>query len=186
MEVGGQQRVMRLVFTGLIHDPETECREWFTAINGYPPERTETTAVHLDEPAQTRQPEQIPARPEVSEQPVVQPPPVYVQPPAEVSPPAPSPAAVPPVPEPVVPESVPLPVSPSPGPLTREAVRTTQVSEGSVHIVVEKPDLSPLHVRPKPPGDGGSGTKTFRYCIHCGARTPSHARFCQVCGNSQT
>ncbi|HPP79237.1 hypothetical protein, partial [Methanospirillum sp.] len=38
MEVGGQTRLMKLVFTGLIAEPETECREWFAAINGYPPE----------------------------------------------------------------------------------------------------------------------------------------------------
>jgi len=38
MEVGGQTRLMKLVFTGLIDEPETECREWFAAINGYPPE----------------------------------------------------------------------------------------------------------------------------------------------------
>jgi hypothetical protein len=38
MEVGGQTRIMKLIFTGLIAEPETECREWFAAINGYPPE----------------------------------------------------------------------------------------------------------------------------------------------------
>lgn len=37
MEVGGQYRVMRFIFTGLITEPETECREWYTAINGHPP-----------------------------------------------------------------------------------------------------------------------------------------------------
>jgi hypothetical protein len=36
--VGGQTRLMKLRFTGLIAVPEMNCREWFAAINGYPPE----------------------------------------------------------------------------------------------------------------------------------------------------
>ena len=57
MEVGGQHRVMRLVFTGLINEPDTECREWFTAINGYPPERAEPPEIRLDEPVPSPSPE---------------------------------------------------------------------------------------------------------------------------------
>jgi hypothetical protein len=50
MEVGGQSRVMHLVFTGLIEAPDSECREWFTAINGYPPEQAVVPEIRLDEP----------------------------------------------------------------------------------------------------------------------------------------
>ena len=61
MEVGGQTRLMKLVFTGIIDEPETECREWFTAINGYPPEpqmvpelKFEVPPIPVQEPAQAK------------------------------------------------------------------------------------------------------------------------------------
>jgi len=69
MEVGGQNRVMRLVFTGLILEPETECREWFTAINGYPPERAEAPEIHLDEPADAPKEEISQKKPDIVEKP---------------------------------------------------------------------------------------------------------------------
>ena len=62
MEIGEQSRIMRLVFTGLIEEPDSECREWFTAINGFPPERLEQL-----EPAKPEEKakESVPAAPEV-------------------------------------------------------------------------------------------------------------------------
>lgn len=83
MEVGGQTRLMILVFTGLITEPETECREWFAAINGYSPEPE-------PEPEQHVQP---------------QAPQVPVPPPVQ----APSPETVVQVPAPIIDAEVPLP-----------------------------------------------------------------------------
>jgi len=99
MEVGGQTRLMKLVFTGLIDEPETECREWFAAINGYPPEPLEITEP-AHEPVQT--PVTVPTPPPVpvSSPPAQEPSPIIDA--EEVSPP---PAPVPPV----VPVSVPAP-----------------------------------------------------------------------------
>jgi hypothetical protein len=36
--IEGQVRSMRLLFTGLIEDPDDEARAWYTSINGHPPE----------------------------------------------------------------------------------------------------------------------------------------------------
>lgn len=44
VRIEGQVRHMRLLFTGLIENPENEARAWYTTINGYPPE-TETEAL---------------------------------------------------------------------------------------------------------------------------------------------
>ena len=256
MEVGGQQRIMRLVFTGLINEPESECREWYTAINGYPPERIEQPEINLSEPAPVPREEQVPVFTGTSETPAAQsapaphlpptppirnepeivlPPPEPVsisQPPMQApvpvsSPPEPVSIPQPPVQAPVPvssppePVSIPQPPAPAPVPVSsppepvsipqpsvQQATRITlapipvqtptqkvtrkeesyiPVSEGSVRVMIEKPDISPLQVHPKPAGEGGSrGAKSFKYCIHCGARTPSHARFCQACGNTQT
>jgi len=225
MEVGDQQRVMRLVFTGLINEPDTECREWYTAINGFPPERIEKVEVHLDEPAQVVQPEQrIPVQnpPPVTEVPLA-PPVVPVSepaPPAEPAPPVREPepvpvaqpprvAAAPPQPSrdpanPVHQETPPTPaspvrtpvssppsrviVSPPPQPVRQKTsvpVAKARDLEGSLRIVIEKPAISPIRVNPGPSSDGGAGTRSFSHCIHCGARTPSQGRYCQVCGRSQ-
>lgn len=84
MEVGGQTRLMKLVFTGLIAEPETECREWFAAINGYPPE-----------PELNQEPE-LPVAPEPTPEPI----PVSLSPPGTAGPlPVPAPA---PVPSPII------------------------------------------------------------------------------------
>jgi len=104
MEVGGQTRLMKLVFTGLITEPETECREWFAAINGYSPE-----PVTIPEP----EPQVVP-----------EPAPIPVSPPASPIPapiPVPSPIidaeAVSPAPkEEVIQEQIPEPVKQVPAP----------------------------------------------------------------------
>lgn len=224
MEVSGQSRVMRLVFTGLISEPETECREWFTAINGFPPERAEQPEIRLDEPAgvpavepaptpaplPVPQPEPVPApvqvplvTPVAPPQPVVQAP-LYVQPPpVEVATPAvplvvksvpiPAPVAVPiPVPAPVQsvapvyspPVSAPVPQI---HPVARRPIPTSPPAEGSVRILIEKPDISPVQIHPEPARDNHSrGLKSWKHCIHCGVKIPSQSRFCQTCGSQQT
>lgn len=113
MDVGGQSRVMRLVFTGLIAEPETECREWFTAINGYPPERMEQPEIRLDEPAEAQ-----PVTPVIPvAAPSLPPEPSQVRQEVPPSPPL-SPAVSPP---PVIPVQSPTPV-PSPEPVVVQAV----------------------------------------------------------------
>lgn len=218
MEVGGQQRVMRLVFTGLISEPDSECREWYTAINGYPPEKIEPPEIHLDEPADAPHEEIKPVPIGVTDTPVVESPPAAEIPvPSPPKPPTPSirseperPVEIPvpspaPVSTPQPPAPAPIPVStPSRNPVQQAAARitlaptpshyqarqelsSTPIPDGSVRVVIEKPDISPITVLPKPAGEGRTrGAKSFKFCIHCGARTPSHARFCQACGNPQT
>ena len=199
MEVGGQSRVMRLVFTGLIMEPDTECREWYTAINGYPPEKAEVPEIHLDEPAGAVKPEILSDTA-----------PALV--PAEVKPPTPVPIAVPPPPvvqeqDVVKPEpvSVTAPVVEPVAPVKTKkkaapayqrhrgrgagarSIPVTPVPEGSVRIVIEKPDIQPLQIRIHPADGGGhQGSLSWKYCTQCGARTPASSRFCQTCGSRQT
>lgn len=225
MEVGGQHRVMRLVFTGLINEPETECREWFTAINGYPPERIQKQELRLDEPATPPQPEPR-LYPAALEQPV--PPPVNnplpVSPPIPPAPtlapelkqPAQQPAPVTYAPigdeirtrDPVQPPT-PVYIPPHPQEPVKPALRAEQipavsrasaipsaakkivpsipVQEGSVRILIEKPDISPIRIRAKPAGEKQQkGSTSLKYCIQCGSRISSQSRFCQTCGSQQT
>ncbi|PKL59935.1 MAG: hypothetical protein CVV33_05290 [Methanomicrobiales archaeon HGW-Methanomicrobiales-4] len=195
MEVGEQNRVMRLVFTNLIMEPETECREWFTAINGYPPERVEAPEIRLDEPADApRQMYQESA--DIVETPdnrapipapvVVTPSPLIVE--KKVAIPEPIPAPVPVV---VTPSKSRVSVTPlSPKKRMGTSVRpipVTPVPEGSVRIVIEKPDIHPFRIPVEQAGeDRYQSSTSWKFCIHCGARTPSHSRFCQTCGNRQT
>lgn len=194
MEVGGQNRVMHLVFTGLILEPETECHEWFTAINGYPPERAEVPEIRLDEPADT------PKHEVKQENPVI----VEAQ---EIRAPIPAPVIVSPSPLPEERKMVePVPI-PAPAPVTQVKSRVsvapvpqksrmgasvrpipvTPVPEGSVRIVIEKPEIHPFRIPVEPEGDERhQNSKSWKFCIHCGTRTPSHSRFCQACGNRQT
>ncbi|WP_319578585.1 hypothetical protein [uncultured Methanospirillum sp.] len=229
MEVGGQQRVMRLVFTGLISEPETECREWFTAINGYPPERIEKQEIRLDEPVtspaqeQRTYPEPVmqqqpaPELPQVSYvpppvhqappvptlspeviQPVSPPVPIAYEPQADeirapepIQPPAPA-YRQPPPPEPVKPalRAEPAPVVPrvpSVPPAAKKVPPSIPVQEGSVRIIMEKPDISPVRLRAEPAGEKQQkGSISWKYCIQCGSRIPSQSRFCQSCGSQQT
>lgn len=230
MEVGGQNRVMRLVFTGLISEPETECREWFTAINGYPPERIEQPEIRLDEPAVSPpqqqplytdpvQPEQVvssppripytpepvssaPQYPSPAPEPVIlrvpSSPPVTaplgeeirtvrqpVQPPAPVYQPAPPMESVQPAPR-ITPAPIPQSV-PAVLPGARKKIPSTPPQEGSVRILIEKPDISPVQIRFESAGEKQQrGVKSWKYCIHCGSRIPSQSRFCQTCGSQQT
>ncbi len=229
MEVSGQSRVMRLVFTGLISEPETECREWFTAINGYPPERVEQPEIRLDEPADAPyvEPAPIPVRqPEPTPVPVpipVQAPPVIPVPPAqpviptpqvqpqpEIPAPAVAPVVVPapivtptPAPEPVpVPQQIPVvpvqqaqpayvspaaPTIPSVQSGAKRPIPTSPPSEGTIRILVEKPDISPVMIHPETiQKKRPSSSKSMKHCINCGVRIPLQSRFCQTCGSQQT
>jgi hypothetical protein len=228
MEVGDQSRVMRLVFTGLISEPDSECREWYTAINGYPPERYVQPEIRLDEPADKEKviivSEHVVPAP-VSE-PVVSPPPAPVIPvdsirepvppiPAQApiaappSTPSPSPVPSPPVPSvPVAPPVSSLPQkSPKKHPGRTEATRQykssapvqqarvppvrqvpmTPVPDGSVRIVMEKPDITAFRVPGEPAGTGAlKSSASGKFCIQCGAKIPAESRFCQVCAARQT
>ena len=232
MEVGGQHRVMRLVFTGLINEPDTECREWFTAINGYPPERVEQPEIRLDEPllsptpepqrsysdpVELRQPVSPPVEPVYSPAPVIQSPsnpsvtpnleahvpsqpaPVVTAPPVEeirtVQPPVqpPAPAYIPvKAPEPVQPEIPRVTPMPSPSSVisiphdARKKVPATRIQDGSVRILIEKPDISPVRIFPGSRGEKQRSVPSWKYCIQCGTRIPSQSRFCQACGSQQT
>lgn len=198
MEVGGQSRMMRLVFTGLIQEPETECREWFTAINGYPPERVEQPEIRLDEPIPARAPEPVPVSRE--EKPV----PVEVVQPAPVIPAAAAAVIAAENPAPKQPESESPPARTAPAPAPSVPVKAKQshqvpvqnrrvpplsgpVSDGSVRVMLEKPDIRPIRIPAEAAGSGGyHGSVSWKFCILCGARTPSHSRFCQKCGGRQT
>ena len=47
--IEGKVRSMRLVFTGLIEDPEGEAQAWYTSINGRPPEAANEKKLDLEE-----------------------------------------------------------------------------------------------------------------------------------------
>lgn len=221
MEVGDQSRVMRLVFTGLIDEPDTECREWFTAINGFPPDRSEVPEIRLDEPAVMTPPTppvSIRSDPGEVESPVLSPTvpvqPVSTQqvsvPPAEVKseipdlppslpqvqtpPPDPTPVSVPAI-EKVTPSAqapaqrvtVPSKKIPRKQRAPARRIPVNPVPEGAVRIFIEKPEVSSFRVPVEPAGEGGERIATsWKFCIHCGSRTPSHARFCHSCGVRQT
>jgi len=205
MEVGGQSRVMRLVFTGLIQEPDTECREWFTAINGYPPERAEVPEIRLDEPAEIPRQDVIPESVRAVELPesrspipipVVVPPAPLVEAQEAIEPePIPTPAPIPvqvPVPVPVTPKkpkgkTPPVSLKPRGRSNSVPPIPVTPVPEGSVRIVMEKPDIRPFRVPVEPvEGSGHQGSLSWKFCIQCGARIPAGSRFCQTCGSRQT
>ncbi|MDD1724939.1 MAG: zinc ribbon domain-containing protein [Methanospirillum sp.] len=199
MEVGGQSRLMRLIFTGLIAEPETECREWFTIINGYPPEpEVKQPETKKEEPAISQpviEPETVPPptpEPSVQEQVTEAVPEAVPQvnesPAQEIES---EPVQVPdkPVPVPEVPVSTPK--SPprimiqETKPAEKQRLVLPTQPEGSVHIFIEKPDISPVRIQRKILLPSGSGKGKTRFCIHCGSRITVSARFCPVCGKSQ-
>ena len=196
MEVGGQNRVMHLVFTGLIQEPDTECREWFTAINGYPPMRAIPPEIRLDEPPLVPRKEVRVETVDVVKTPASRapiPPPVVVTPVPKVEErkvAQPEPIAIPPpaLNRPVISRDPPAPVSPKSHVVTSiRPVPVTPVSEGSVRIVIEKPDIRPLRIAAGAADGGGyQGSTSWKFCTQCGARTPSQSRFCQTCGSKQT
>lgn len=208
MEVGGQTRLMKLVFTGLIAEPETECREWFTAINGYPPEPEEVpepvpvappapappepspvviagaavAAAKIESEIPEKAPESVilPAEPALTAKPVPTPIPVLVS--AEATPPT-SPA---PVITPVATESVPpiVPVVVS-VPADKQRISVPAPAEDSIQICLEKPDIRPIRLARKTGGSSGQGSGKTRFCLHCGTKIPGLSRFCPVCGKTQ-
>lgn len=215
MEVGGQSRLMKLVFTGLIDEPETECREWFTAINGYPPEPEEKPEPQIvPEPVLTPVPEPVIQSSEVPTPLAVKKPDSIIEAevisPEPVLPPVSTPVPVPiPVPEPVEPVSpvispptvtvasdkVRTPVVP-PVTVPREPVtpqaekRKTSVpvspsDDESVQICIEKPGITPIRMERKILAPVGTSGGKTRFCMHCGGRIPGTARFCPVCGKTQ-
>lgn len=224
MEVGGQTRLMKLVFTGLIAEPETECREWFAAINGYPPEPEvqkepePEPAVQVSPPAKPQpEPKQVSPSPIIDAEAVSsvrKEVPVQESVAEQVKPePAPIPASVPrqepvPVPPPVVTAGpdVPLasssvPAAPGIEPAPRQVLpeKSPAVTEkgtlripvpppgsDSIQISIEKPSVAPVRFKRRSMIPvGGSGGKS-RYCMHCGSRVPSVAKFCPFCGKNQS
>ncbi|HWQ68067.1 MAG TPA: hypothetical protein VN372_14510 [Methanospirillum sp.] len=207
MEVGGQNRVMRLVFTGLIDEPVTECREWFSAINGYPPEPESAPEPHDGETTGKADQNQsaidesqnlsVPT-PEQESQPVPEQKPKTVitshetdQEPKIRTIPDPAPRM--PIQNnqggKVEVSSKKVKKAPVSTPLVsiRREAPVTPTPEGSIRILIEKPNISPIQIRKGPArSNQGSGTHTFGFCIHCGARLPSTARFCNTCGKAQT
>jgi hypothetical protein len=70
--------------------------------------------------------------------------------------------------------------------ITARQIPVTPVPAGSVRIIVEKPDFSPLRVPVVPAGERGDRIVTsWKFCIDCGAKNPAHARFCQSCKSRQ-
>ncbi len=212
MEVGGQTRLMKLVFTGLIAEPETECREWFAAINGYPPEPEvqkepePEPAVQVSPPAKP-QPEpkqvspspiidaeavssvrkEVPVQESVAEQ--VKPEPVPVPPPVVTAGPD-VPMAISSVPAAPGIEPAPRQVSPEKSPtITEKSTKHIPVpppGSDSILISIEKPSVAPVRFKRRSMIPvGGSGGKS-RYCMHCGSRVSSVAKFCPVCGKNQS
>lgn len=171
MEIGEQNRVMRLVFSGLINEPDAECREWFTAINGYPPAAPPSPEPPGIAPI-IEAPESVPALPEEPH-----PEPVLIKP------------IAPPIPEPEQPEpsssrsEEPRAVPPSRPVRQRPPLKGTP-GEGTIRIMIERPALAPLRIQPSTAGPDGSSAPS-RFCIHCGGRIPSSGKFCPICGKNQ-
>jgi len=209
MEVGGQSRLMKLVFTGLIAEPEIECREWFTAINGYPPEpevELVSEPIPDTEPAKSEPSPVIDAEvpPPVAEPAIPQEPVVVIPPPptsAPMVPVIPISTAVPPTiaptlkvtPAPVVsPASVSEAFSKSIPEKKDEIVENEKQrisipppGDASIQIYIEKPDIKPIQIARNIITPVGSLSSKSRYCMHCGSKIPVLARFCPVCGKTQ-
>ena len=206
MEVSGQTRLMRMVFTGHVSEPVTECREWFTAINGYSPE-PETPIDPIPEPETPVQ--AAPAAQPVRSEPVVQPitqttrpiqKPVPVPEPEPLSeepvaPPAQAPSLPPSPPQPEILKRASVTVETQSQHLTAADVKSQEKrvliqdkprenSEGSILICIEKPDIEPIYLTRRV-SSPSAGTGKTRFCLHCGSRIPGISRFCQVCGKSQ-
>ncbi len=184
MEIGEQNRVMRLVFSGLMNDPDSECREWFTAINGYPP-----AASPSPEPPEIapiiEAPESVPELPEEPH-----PDPGQINPTPSIPEPRPQPQ-----PESsfsqgedpgTVPPSRPVIVSKiqMERPVRQRPPLEGTPREGTIRIMIERPAFSPLRIRPSTTGPDGS-TAPSRFCIHCGGRISSSGKFCPICGKNQ-
>ena len=188
MKVGEQARIMRMVFTGLLSEPETECREWFTAINGVPPENAELSPSITSD--LTEKP--VPVTPVVEK---------AIEKPEGAIPQEKIPEEVPDIkvaeiasPEPAVTQKVPQ-VKPATI-KKQEPVRHKKRSkkerpvrplnnDSSVQIYIEKPSLTPINLTRKISTPAGVMKGKSRFCLHCGAKIPAHARFCSVCGKSQ-
>ena len=206
MEVSGQTRLMKMVFTGHISEPVTECKEWFTAINGYPPE-PEATITPVPEPETPVEgaPAAQPVRPEPVVQPVAEPTPPIQKPvpvpePEPVreepaAPPAPTLSVQPSSPQPELPKIASIAVESQTEHLTTADAKpqekrvlsqekSREVSEGSILISIEKPEIEPIHLSRRVSSPQG-GTGKTRFCLHCGSRIPGISRFCSVCGKSQ-
>lgn len=211
MEVSGQTRLMRMVFTGIISEPVTECREWFTAINGYPPE-PEPLASPIPEPVTPVEPapESQVIRPEPVVQPIAETPrpvptpePVVEQVRDEQTPkreepkaaPAPAPYVPPSPPQSEVPQKAGIPVESPPQHMTAVGTKpgdrrtisrekSKEMSEGSIQIYIEKPEIEPIYFSRRV-SSPSAGTGKTRFCLHCGSRIPGLSRFCPVCGKSQ-
>ena len=197
MPMGEQTRILRMVFTGLISEPETECREWYSAITGTRFEDVETVSPPVTAPEEKPvtpivmiktepdiigsqekeiREEKIPVVPAITsdseKEPVVP-----VPKPAEAQKPFPVGAVAVKRPEPV-----PVPKRS----LNKQEQKKTTYREESVQIFIEKPSISPVSLGRKMSTPVGSGKGKNRFCLHCGARIPGHARFCPVCGKTQT
>lgn len=210
MEVSGQTRLMRMVFTGIISEPVTECREWFTAINGYPPE-PEPLASPVPEPVapveaapdpQGVRPEPVVQQIAETPRPVPTPEPVVEQVREEQTPKREEPKAVP-APTPSVPLSphqsdsqrASIPAQSQAQHLAetitksgeRKALpqkKSREMSDGSIQICIEKPEIEPIYLSRRV-SSPSAGTGKTRFCLHCGSRIPGISRFCPVCGKSQ-
>ena len=203
MEIGGQSRVMRLVFTGLVDEPETECREWFTAINGYPPERLEQL-----EPAKPEEPAQQPAVSPILDEPAPReileeiraPKPIITEVKPEVKPepvkkPEPEVIPEPEIQEPVIRHEPPVVIakprrqkSAASVPHRRsESVHPdiTTPPDGSIRITLEKPDITPIKIQREISTLPSDRTGSSKFCIHCGSHIPPNAKFCPACGKQQ-
>ena len=188
MKVGEQTRILRMVFTGLISEPETECREWFIAINGVPPDNVEIPS----SPILVSPEKQVPAAP-VVEQFIEKP--EVIRPDEKISEEATVlKSAEVTSPEPVAAQKV-TQVKPAtikkqePVRQKKRTKKERQVksvnSEDSVQIYIEKPSLTPISLTRKISTPAGVIKGKSRFCLHCGAKIPAHARFCSVCGKSQ-
>lgn len=211
MEVGGQTRLMKLVFTGLIAEPETECREWFAAINGYPPEPEVQKEPEPEPPVQVSPSpiidaeavssvrKEVPAQESVADQVKPEPAPIPASVPRQEPVPVPPPGVTAGPDIPLASSSSPATPGIEPAPRQVSSEKSPAVTEkgtkripvpppgsDSIQISIEKPSVAPVRFKRKGMIPvGGSGGKS-RYCMHCGSRVPSVAKFCPVCGKNQS